>query len=211
MATPYPKPVQDLIDAFAKFPGIGPRQAARFVFFLLHDTQSLIPRMKKTLGDLEKEVIFCGECYRVTDANKNAPLCAFCSDPKRDHATIAVVEKESDMQNIEKTGAFAGRYHILGGVISALDPDSPKRIHLRELHARISKALSAAEQAEIILATSATTEGDMTAMYIERILAPLKDQHSKLRVTRLGRGLSAGSELEYADDQTLRNALNNRK
>ncbi len=211
MTALYPKSVQDLIDAFAKFPGIGPRQAARFVFFLLRDTESLIPHIKKTLSDLEKEVIFCGECYRVTDANKNAPLCAFCSDPRRDHATIAVVEKESDMQNIEKTGAFAGRYHILGGVISALDPDSPKRIHLRELHARISRALSAEGHAEIILATSATTEGDMTAMYIERILAPLKDHHPAFVVTRLGRGLSAGSELEYADDQTLRNALNNRK
>ena len=211
MATPYPKPVQDLIDAFAKFPGIGPRQAARFVFFLLRDKKFLIPQMKKTLDDLEKDVALCVDCYRTTDANKNAPLCDFCRDPKRDHTTIAVVEKESDMQNIEKTGAFAGRYHILGGVISALDPESPKRIHLRELHARISKALSAEGRAEVILATSATTEGDMTAMYIERILAPLKDQHSKLRVTRLGRGLSARSELEYADDQTLRNALNNRK
>ncbi len=211
MSAHYPKPVQDLIELFSKFPGIGPRQAARFVFFLLRDTQSFIPRMKKTLDDLEKDVAFCAECYRTTDANENAALCDFCRDPKRDHATIAVVEKESDMQNIEKTGAFTGRYHILGGVISALDPESPKKIHLRELHARISKALSPKGHAEVILATSATAEGDMTAMYIERILAPLKGEHPRLLVTRLGRGLSAGSELEYADDQTLRNALNNRK
>lgn len=167
--------------------------------------------MKETLDNLEKNVTLCGECYRTTDANGSAPFCAFCKDPKRDRATIAVVEKESDMQNIEKTGAFSGRYHILGGVISTLDPESPKRIHLRELHARISTALSANGEAEVILATSATTEGDMTAMYIERILAPLASEHPRLRVTRLGRGLSAGSELEYADDQTLRNALANRK
>ena len=211
MSARYPNSVQDLIDIFSKFPGIGPRQAARFVFFLLRDKKFLIPQMKETLETIEKSVTLCTECYRTTDANGDLPLCALCADSKRDHSTIAVVEKESDMQNIEKTAAFMGRYHILGGVISALDPESPKRIHLRELHARISKALSAAGQAEVILATSATTEGDMTAMYIERILAPLKDQHPRLRVTRLGRGLSAGSELEYADDQTLRNALNNRK
>jgi len=211
MSAHYPKPVQNLIDIFSKFPGIGPRQATRFVFFLLRDTQSIVPRMKKTLDDLGKDVALCVECYRTTDANGNAALCGFCRDSKRDHATIAVVEKESDMQNIEKTGAFTGRYHILGGVISALDPESPKKIHLRELHARVSRALSAEGRAEVILATSATTEGDMTAMYIERILMPLKGEHPRLLVTRLGRGLSAGSELEYADDQTLRNALNNRK
>lgn len=211
MSALYPKPVQDLIELFSKFPGIGPRQAARFVFFLLRDKKFLIPQMRETLGDLEKNVAFCAECYRTTDTNGDAPLCALCADSKRDHTIFAVVEKESDMQNIEKTNAFSGRYHILGGVISALDPESPKRIHLRELHARISKSLSVTGQAEVILATSATAEGDMTAMYIERILAPLASEHPRLRVTRLGRGLSAGAELEYADETTLRNALNNRK
>src|SRR3989344_870576 len=206
----YPRPVQDLIDLFAKFPGIGPRQAARFAFFLLRDATSLIPLLKSSLGDLEKSVAFCEECFRATEKNDTPLLCALCRDSKRNASLIAVVEKESDMQNIEKTGAFRGRYHILGGTISALDPESPKRLHLRELHARVSKALKDMPETEVILATAATSEGDMTALYIERVLSPLKNGNPKLKLTRLGRGLSAGSELEYADDQTLRNALKNR-
>ena len=112
---------------------------------------------------------------------------------------------------MERTGAFTGRYHTLNGVISPLDPDSPKRLHLAELHERIQKILTKHGACEVILATSATTEGDTTALYIDQILAPLKEQHATLKTSRLGRGLSLGAELEYADEVTLKNALANRK
>lgn len=208
MAAFYPKPIQYLIDLFAKFPGIGPRQATRFVFFLLRERETLLPMMKKALSDIEAGVGICTECYRTTEG---ANVCAICNDQKRDQTVIAVLEKEADMQHVEKTGAFRGRYHLLGGTISALDPESPKRLHLKELHARIVKILTAHESGEVILGTSATTEGDMTAIYIERILTPLKTQYPRFSLSRLGRGLSAGAELEYADEQTLQNALQNRK
>lgn len=135
----------------------------------------------------------------------------FCGDKKRDTKTIAVIEKESDLQNLEKTGAFRGVYHMLGGFISPLDPESPKRLHVKELYERIKKPVEAGDAVEVILATNATAEGDTTALYIERILLPLKEKHPLLTISRLGRGLSLGSELEYADEITLKNALTNRK
>lgn len=208
----YPKSIQTLIEIFAKFPGIGPRQAARFVFYLIREKNELIPLMMKSLDEVNKKVEICQECFRTTEANgKNSVLCSFCVNPKRNAGIILVVEKESDMQNIEKTGAFDGRYHLLGGTISPLDHESPRKLHLKELHGRIQKILQEKESAEVILATSTTTEGDMTAVYIERILEPLKKQFPKFALSRLGRGLSSGAELEYADEATLKNALTNRK
>lgn len=134
-----------------------------------------------------------------------------CKDDRRDHSTIAVIEKEQDMQNLEKSGAYKGLYHVLDGIISPLDSSSTKRLHLKELHAHVQKLLEEKDGCEIILATSSTTEGDTTALYIDRILAPLQSRHPKLKISRLGRGLSLGSELEYADEMTLKNALLNRK
>jgi recombination protein RecR len=124
---------------------------------------------------------------------------------------VAVVEKESDMRNLEHSGAYRGLYHLLGGVISPLDADSPKRLRLRELYDRVEMRLRAGDPCEVILATNPTTEGDTTARYIERILAPLRETHASFAVSRLGRGLSLGSELEYADEITLKNAVQNRK
>ena len=112
---------------------------------------------------------------------------------------------------MEKTGAYSGLYHILGGLISPLDSDSPKKLHLKELFGRVKNLLEKDGKCEVILATGTTTEGDMTALYIDRVLAPLKDQFKDLKISRLGRGLSLGSELEYADEVTLKNALTNRK
>lgn len=229
----YPKPVQKLIDIFTKFPGIGPRQAGRFAFFILNpvrsqtpkasaDAQShrtsnevkengdLISELIEALKEVKEKVVFCRQCFRSTENGEN-DLCGFCRDTKRDQKTIAVVEKEADMHNLEKTGLHQGVYHILGGVISPLDADSPKKLHLRELYGRIKSILEKHKKGEVILATGSTAEGDMTAMYIERVLEPLKKQFVDFKISRLGRGLSLGSELEYADEITLKNALTNRK
>lgn len=208
----YPAPIQKLIELFGKFPGIGPRQAARFAFFILKDRNGFIEELRAALKEVEEKVGICEQCFRTMEReNGTVRLCGFCRDARRDPRQIAIVEKESDMHNVEKTGAYHGLYHVLGGVISPLDAESPKKIRLRELYARVEKTLAADARCEVILATNPTTEGDTTALYIERILSPLKDAHAGLAISRLGRGLSLGSELEYADEVTIKNALQNRK
>lgn len=163
------------------------------------------------LKNLQEKVVFCSQCFRSMEADGQTGLCLFCADSKRDSSAIAVVEKESDMQNLEKTGVYHGLYHVLGGTISTLDADSPKKIHLKELYERVKGLLEAKQKCEVVLATNPTTEGDTTALYIERVLAPLQNHFSGIKISRLGRGLSLGSELEHVDEVTLKNALKNRK
>lgn len=208
----YPESIQKLVEIFTKFPGIGPRQAARFAFFLFKENHAFIDELRAALKDVQDRVAVCEQCFRTMEREEGAArLCSFCRDSRRDRSAIAVVEKESDMHNMEKTGAYHGLYHVLSGVISPLDNDSPKKIRLRELYERVAQMLKDGNPCEVILATNSTTEGDTTALYIERILAPLKDTHPSLNMTRLGRGLSLGSEIEYIDEVTIKNALTNRK
>jgi len=204
----YPKPIQRLIDLFIKFPGIGPRQAGRFVFYLLKSGSAA--ELAAALLELNKIVILCKQCFRATEKDKGG-LCDFCQDPKRSPNLIAIVEKESDLQNIEKTGLYNGLYHVLGGVIDPLDSQGPQLLHIKELFLRVKNLLEKGGICEVILATNPTTEGDTTALYIDRVLAPLKDNYPGLKISRLGRGLSLGSELEHVDEITLKNALANRK
>ena len=208
----YPESIQKLIELFCKFPGIGPRQAARFAFFLFKENHAFIGELRAALKEVQDRVAVCEQCFRTMETEEGAArLCSFCRDARRDRSLVAVVEKESDMSNMERTGAYHGLYHVLSGVISPLDNDSPKKIRLRELYERVERMLGAGSPCEVILATNSTTEGDTTALYIERILAPLKEKHSSLKISRLGRGLSLGSELEYVDEITIKNALTNRK
>jgi recombination protein RecR len=209
----YPPPLQHLIDLFARFPGIGPRQAARFAFFLLKDRQTAND-LSEAIARAVSRLASCSQCFRSIERreNQNGTLCAFCASPKRDPSSIAVVEKESDLLNLEKTGAFGGMYHVLGGVVSPLESSSIGHLHLKELYQRVRARLEKEKKPfELVLATNSTTEGDMTALYIERIMEPLKNTHPHFRISRLGRGLSLGAELEYADEITLKNALNNRR
>ncbi len=206
----YPKSIKVLIDLFTKFPSVGPRQASRFAFFVLKQNGGYLAELRDALKNLQEKVVFCSQCFRSMEANGQNGLCSLCADNKRDISIIAVVEKESDMQNLEKTGAYTGLYHVLGGTISPLDADSPKKIHLKELYERVKNKLEAKQKCEIVLATNPTTEGDTTALYIERVLAPLQNHFQGFKVSRLGRGLSLGSELEHVDETTLKNALKNR-
>jgi recombination protein RecR len=209
----YPKSIQTLISHFTKFPGIGPRQAARFAFFVIKEGDQFIQDLALALKEAGEKTAACTQCFRVMEQEhtpQNA-LCGLCRDPKRDPLSVAVVERESDLHTMEKTGAYHGLYHVLGGVISPFDSYSPKKLHLRALHDRVKALLEKNDSCELILATNATTEGDTTALYIERIVNPLKQKHNGLKLSRLGRGLSLGAELEYADDITLKHALANRK
>ena len=168
--------------------------------------------LRDALAAAEAQIGICSTCFRMMERpDGTVNSCDICTNPRREAHLIAVVEKESDMRNIEQSGVYHGLYHVLGGVISPLDQDSPKRIRLKELYERVEKRLKDTAACEVILATNPTTEGDTTARYIERVLAPLASDHGALTISRLGRGLSLGAELEYVDEITLKNALTNRK
>ena len=138
-------------------------------------------------------------------------LCELCRGSRRNPRMIMVVEKEVDLKNIERTRKFDGLYHVLGGTIDPLDSAAPGRLHLRELFERARLLAADGPEIEIILATNPTAEGNATALYLDRIFSPLKNQHPALKITRLGRGISTGAELEYSDEITIANALENRK
>ena len=208
-----------------KFPGVGPRQATRFVFYLLREDRERAGELTEAISRLQDDVKLCTQCYKTFDANhaqaavpQNAGLCEFCRNPRRNRNQVLVVEKEVDLENIERTRKYDGLYHVLGGAISPLDSSAPARLHLKELFERVQKLAAAgpdgtvgAGEVEVILAMNPTAEGDATALYLERVLSPLKNQYPQFRVSRLGRGLTTGSELEYSDDITIANALLNRK
>lgn len=209
----FPRQIQHLAEYFLKFPGVGPKQATRFVFHLLREDRGHVSELARAIQSLQDEVHLCSQCYKTYDASSAgksaAALCEFCSNPRRNPRQVLVVEKEVDLENIERTRKYGGLYHVLGGVVSPLDSSAPARLHLKELFERMRRT-AGPDGAELILATNPTAEGDATALYLERIFAPLKTQ-AGLVISRLGRGLTTGSELEYADDITVANALENRR
>jgi len=202
----YPKPIKNFIDKFSRLPSIGPRQAARLAFWLLNGEKNIREDLKKALENLDREIKTCQSCYFAIE-NNGDNKCHFCDNPNRDHKTICVVEKETDLATIEKSGGYKGLYHVLGGLFSALDTAIPKNLKIPELINRIeSKKGGDKKVEEVILALSPTHEGDLTAHYLERLLKPLK-----VKITRLGRGLPYGSDVEFADAKTLSGALESRK
>ncbi len=218
----YPKPIKDCIDNFSKLPGVGPRQAARLAFWLLNREKSVRENLKKSLEELGKEIGICPVCFFTVEKNDNGTKdgsthrqfrhgdgkCHFCDNISRDRKTICVVEKETDLATIEKSGGYKGLYHVLGGLFSALDTAIPKNLKIPELISRIEENKKNANKSvkEVILALSPTHEGDLTAHYLERLLKPLK-----VKITRIGRGLPYGADVEFADAQTLTGALESRK
>lgn len=191
-----------LIEHFLKFPGIGPRQAKRFAYFLAGEDEKFTGELASLILEIKKNVKQCGGCYRFFEnQNSSADLCGICASLGRDISVLMVVEKDVDLENIERTGAYDGRYFVLGGTVS-LAGDDKNNLRLKELFEKTKKE----KTKEVILATSTTLEGENTNRYIEKILSPLK-----IKITRLGRGLSTGAELEYSDSETIANALKNRK
>lgn len=209
----YPKIIQDLIDRFAKFPTIGSRTATRFVFYLLKLPPNELEELARSLLELKKQVHLCAFCYRPFDAmaNPDKIVCDICANPGRDTSILCVVEKESDLETLERTHQYKGLYFILGGTVGMLRKEDLRRVRGEELVDHIKSpaqfGLPAAKPfSEIIIATNLTTEGEATALYVERLLKPLS-----IKTARLGRGLPLGGEIEYADEETLRNALEGRK
>lgn len=192
--------IDELARMFERFPGIGPRQAKRFVYFLLSAPANDRTRLAELIATVARSVSQCADCRRFW--NGNGECCQYCTDPNRDDGTLLVVEKDQDLLAIERSGSFKGRYFVLGG---ALTLSGKGVIRERDLLSRVER--SGEKLQEIVLALSATSEGEHTSEHLRALLQPLRP-HVKLTI--LGRGLSTGSELEYADQRTLAAALQNR-
>lgn len=182
---------------------MGPRQAARFVLALMEKPESELAEFGHVIARLKKEISFCPVCFNLSDNHK----CAVCSDGKRDKTKIMVLEKVTDLDSIEKTGLYKGLYHVLGGAINPVDGILPENLKLRELEKRIEKSARENGQIELIIATNPSTAGETTSLYIRDLF----QNNSNITITRLARGLASGSHLEYADEMTLKHALEFRK
>ncbi|HEX2792545.1 MAG TPA: toprim domain-containing protein [Candidatus Paceibacterota bacterium] len=195
--------IEDLSRAFERFPGIGPRQAKRFVYYLLAVPQGDRNRLADLIMNVGTDVRQCRMCMRFASVNGDG-LCSYCSDSARDDSVLMLVEKDQDLLAVERANAYRGRYFVLGGVITLSGKGS---IRERDL-IRVVEARAKAGLAEIVLALSATNEGEHTADRVRELLAPLR---GPIRLSMLGRGLATGSELEYSDAETLAGALQNRR
>ncbi|MBN1873842.1 MAG: recombination protein RecR [Anaerolineae bacterium] len=193
-----PAPVTELIESLSQLPGIGPKTASRLAFYLLRGKSELALRLAETLQGLVEKTRFCSVCYNVTEEDP----CPICTDEVRDQSIICVVEDPMDVLAIERTDQYVGVYHVLQGSLSPLEGIFAEDLRIAELEARVRQH----EIHEIILATNPTSEGDYTAAYLLQRLKPLN-----IRVTRLGRGLPMGGDLEYADAITLTRALEGRQ
>ncbi len=193
-----PASVTELMEALSELPGIGPKTASRLAFYLLRGHAELALKLADALHDLVEKTRFCSVCYNVTEEDP----CPICSDEGRDHKTLCVVEEPLDLLAIERTGQYNGLYHVLHGALAPLDGIFAEDLRIKELEARVR----AGGIEEIILATNPTSEGDYTASYLLTRLKPLG-----VRITRLGRGLPIGGDLEYADAMTLTRALEGRR
>jgi recombination protein RecR len=195
-----PAPIQDLINALARLPGIGPKTASRLTFFLLNAPEDLSQDLADALQALKTNTAYCQICYNITTAGRAE--CEICANPDRDPAVICVVEEPLDVLAIERTDGFQGRYHVLQGALSPIEGIGPDDLRIHELIGRVRQG----NVREVILATNPSMEGDATAMYLQQQLRALP-----VRVTRLARGLPVGGDLEYADQHTLLRALAGRQ
>ena len=200
----YPASIQKLIEKFSKFPTVGPRTAARFVFYLLRISKEEIEELIKLISELRQNIKTCQFCFNPFEGE--GELCPICQDKTRDKSLLCIVASETDLQVIEKTKKYKGLYFILGGTVSALKKEDIEKLRVKELQERIKNH---PEFQEIIIATNPTPDGEATALYLERLLK--KNLPAGRQVTRLGRGLPVGGELEYADEETLSSALEGRK
>jgi recombination protein RecR len=188
--------LQELIEEFARLPGIGRKTAQRLALYVLKQPRETVVQMARAMVGVKDRIRYCSSCWNITETDP----CAICSSPKRDRNTLCVVEEPNDVMAIEKTNDFPGLYHVLGGALSPLDGIGPEELKVRELLDRITP-----EMREVILALNPNVEGEATTIYLTRLLKPLG-----VRVTRIARGLPVGSDLEFADEATVSRALEGR-
>ena len=212
-----PKSVANLIEVFEALPGIGPKTAARLTYYLLHAPDNLAQKLGDAAHELKSKTKICSVCQNICESDP----CEICEDPARDRLIICVVEDPLDVWAIEKSASFSGLYHVLHGVIAPLENIGPEELRINELLARLKPVNTPGvksrhnlestpgvrqEVKELILATNPSMEGEATAMYIQRLVKPLG-----IKITRIARGIPIGAELEYADEVTVRRALEGRK
>ena len=199
---PYPVPTSEplsrLVEELNRLPGIGPKMAQRLAYFLLRAPGDQALALAEAIRVVKERVVLCSVCQNITDQDP----CAFCRDENRDRSQLCVVEEPLDILALERSGAYKGLYHVLHGVLSPMDGIGPQDLKIKELLPR----LRSGEVKEVIVATNPNLEGEATALYLQRLLAPLG-----LRLTRLARGLPVGADLEYADEVTLSRALEGRQ
>lgn len=197
MTTAIPRPVERLIEAFSRLPGIGPKTASRLTYYLLRVAETESKELAEALIAMRTQTVLCARCFNIADSTP----CQICQDGSRETTTICVVEEPLDVVAIERTGSYQGRYHVLHGALSPVEGIGPEDLRITELLIRITQE----GIRELIIATNPTLEGEATAMYLKRQL-----EHQDVRLTRLARGLPSGGDLEYADVTTLSQALQGR-
>lgn len=200
-----PKALEELINSLEQLPGVGPKTAARLTFYLLHTPQEYLDRFGQAVINLKKNTSECSLCHNIGSSDP----CSVCQDSSRDGRIICVVEQPMDLLSIEKTGHFKGLYHVLHGAINPLQSIGPEEINIDSL---LTRVVSSPELKEIILATNSGMEGEATAMYLKRELIKINQSRDfGFRLSRMGQGLPVGADLEYADEATLRQALQGRR
>ncbi|HOR02040.1 MAG TPA: recombination mediator RecR [Candidatus Woesebacteria bacterium] len=198
-----PKGIKNLIEAFERLPGIGPKGATRLAFYLLNTPKAYVQDLATALVKMKDDIKICRECFSVTEQD----ICSICKDKQRDIRQICVVERAIDVMAIENMGGYKGIYHVLGGVINPLEHVGPEDLKIDELIERVKNKLNGKNEClEVILATNPTMEGEATALYIKKKLEGLG-----VKISRIGSGLPIGADLEYADQATLCRALDGRK
>ncbi len=194
----HAKPIDELIEALTRLPGIGRKTASRLAFHILRSNPAEAQELARAILDVKEKIHLCSICFNLTDEDP----CRICRDENRNRETLCVVEGPNDLIAIENTGAFAGRYHVLHGAISPLEGVGPDDIKIKELMGRLQRR----EVAEVILATNPTVEGGATALYLTELIKPLG-----MKVTRIAYGIPMGGEIEYSDGMTLSKALEGRR
>lgn len=200
--------IEKLSEIFKEFPGIGERQAKRFVYFLMSRSPAYSENLSSLIIDLKKEIAQCRDCFRFFIlSNKKEKLCDICANVNIDSSTLMIIEKDSDLESVKKSRIYNGKYFVLGGLVPIVEKNTKSRIRIEELKQKISKTENLKE---IILAFSLSPQGDHTDSYVREQIKNVTEKQN-IKISSLGKGLSTGTELEYSDNDTLKYALKNRQ
>jgi len=201
--------IEKLAEYFKEFPGIGERQAKRFVYFLLHKNPTYVKELGDIILKIKNNISQCSSCFLFFQSN-GQDLCENCSNQKVDKTSLLVVEKDADFESVRRSKIYKGMYFILGGLVPVVTKETPNFVRTKQLLKTVEDRAKNSELKEVILALSINPQGEHTDMYLREILSPLQKKYG-FRIVSLGRGLSTGTELEYSDSETLKNALQNRQ
>lgn len=202
-------PIEKLAEKFKEFPGIGERQAKRFVYFLLHKNPTYVKELGEAILSIKTLIRQCHSCFLFFQSVEKEDLCENCRNIKADKSELLIIEKDADYETIKRSKTYSGMYFILGGLVPIVTKDTPNFIRIKELLRTVEDRAKKDSLKEVIIALSLNPQGEHTDMYLREILSPLQKTYN-LNIVSLGRGLSTGTELEYSDSETIKNALRNR-